>query len=296
MQVSIIIVSWNVKEELKICLKSIQKHTQDIEYEVIVVDNASEDGTQLMIQTELPWVHLIASNTNLGFGTACNRGAEQATGDVLIFLNPDTQITENSFKIMYEYIIQHPDVGMIGPHLLNTDGTHQDSVRRYPQLSDQLIILTKLHNFFPQLKPIQRYLAQDIDYTKEQDVDQVMGACMATRQEVFEKVQGFDERFFVWYEEVDLQKRIHEQLHLRIVYAPITEMIHIKGAGFAKVMSLTSQRRMNRSMRQYFYKHHGFFQAALLTLFQPYSMLLAFLVHLYKMTGKDIKQLKHGQN
>lgn len=296
MQLSIIIVSWNVKEHLRNCLKSIQAHTKGVSYELIVVDNASHDGSIKMLRTEFPDVHLIANTENKGFGAACNQGAATATGEVLCFFNDDAFLKSDSFSLLYQRVIKNSMIGVIAPHIVHLDGSHQDSVRRFPTCKDQVIILTKLHNFFPKLPAIRSYYAYDFDYTKEQEVDQLMGACMIMRKEVFDRANGFDEVFFVWFEEVDLQKRIKEQLGLQIVYTPETEITHAKGASFSQVMSLTSQRRLNRSMRYYFRKHHGIIQAAMLTLLQPLSLLLALLVQIYRSLGGNINVLKHGQN
>lgn len=296
MDISVIIVSWNVKEHLRRCIESIKKQTVGLEYEIIVVDNASHDGSAAMVATEFPDVKLIASNTNLGFGAANNRGVEMAEGDMLAFLNDDIVLLENSLLKVYEKMKADRTIGVLGYHLVNADTSHQDSIRRYPRLADQLIILTKLHNFFPKLGPIQRYLASDIDYTKEQEVDQVMGACMIIPKEVFAKVGGFDERFFVWFEEVDLQKRIHDSLNLRIIYSPLTEMVHVKGASFGQIMPVRLQRIFNRSMRQYFLKHNGIVATALITIVQPLSTLLSLCIELLRRSGKDVKKMKHGQN
>ncbi|MBI2411045.1 MAG: glycosyltransferase family 2 protein [Candidatus Kerfeldbacteria bacterium] len=296
MDISVMIVTFNSANHIRDCLRTIKAQTQGITYEVMVTDNASTDGTPEIIKKEFPWVRLIENTVNRGFGVANNQAAEMATGEVLFILNDDTVLKENSLKLFHDTLMSDKSIGVLGCHLIFPDGRHQDSVRRYPRISDQAIILSKLHNFFPNLGSIRRYLAQDIDYAKEQEVDQVMGACMVMRREVFERAHGFDERFFVWFEEVDLQKRIHEEQGLRIVYSPLTEIIHLKGATFGKVMTLTNQRRLNRSMRQYFYKHHGIMAAAVLTMLQPFSLLLAWLVHVYTQSGRDIKKLKHGQN
>lgn len=296
MDISVIIVTMNQKQFLKDCLQSIHEKTKGVDYEVIVSDNGSVDGSNEMVKKDFPWVTLIENKKNLGFGTANNVGAKKASGDVLFFLNDDTQLTENSLKKVYTKVMNEPSIGCLGFHLLFPDGSHQESVRRYPQLSDQAILLTKMHNFFPNLGPIQRYLAQDFDYTKEQDVDQVMGACMIMRKEVFERANGFDEAFFVWFEEVDLQKRIHENQGLRIVYSPFTEMIHVKGATFGKFLSYRAQRLFNDSMRKYFFKHHGIVKTILLILLQPLSIILALLVQTIKKLGVNTRKFKHGQN
>jgi GT2 family glycosyltransferase len=296
MQISVITVSTNSKEHIRNCLTSLRAQTSGVEYEVIVVDNASMDGTPEMVKTEFPWVKLVENQRNLGFGTANNRGAAIATGGVLCFFNDDTIQTQNTLKAVYDKMMGDPTIGVLGFHLTFPDGMHQDSVRRYPTWCDQAVILTKLHNFFPQLKSIKRYLAQDMDYAKEQEVDQLMGACMVVRSDVFRKSGGFDEKFFVWFEEVDLEKRIAEEQKLRAVYWPGTEMIHVKGATFGKVMSLTGQKWFNKSMRHYFWKHHGIIQTAFLIALQPLSILLATIVHIARTRGMHVNKLKHGQN
>ncbi len=294
MNVSVIIVTMNAKEYLRRCLDSIKQYSHDIEYEVIVVDNGSTDGTQELLQHEYEHVHSICNNTNLGFGRANNLGAEISTGEVLLFLNDDTEFQENSLKIAYEKMMSENDIGVLGAHLVFPNTSHQDSVRAYPSLVDQLIVLTKIHNFFPSLPAIQRYMCSGFDYKKENDVDQVMGACMFIRKEVFELANGFDERFFVWFEEVDLQRRILKEQRLRIMYSPITEIVHVKGATFSKILSVTNQRRLNRSMRQYFFKHHGVFQGVVISLFQPCSLVLAFIVQVMKKVS-DISKYKDEQ-
>lgn len=296
MQLSVIIVSWNVRDHLRTCLQSIVSHTRDLEYEIIVVDNASHDGSAEMVATEFPDVQLIASNENLGFGKANNRGTEMASGEVVCILNDDTVLQENSLKQMYDKLMAEQDIGCLGCHLINPDGSHQDSVRRYPGLADQLLLLTKLHNLFPKLRPVQRYLAQDIDYTVEQDVDQVMGACMVMRRDVWDAAGGFDERFFVWFEEVDLQKRIREEQGLRIVYSPLTAIVHVKGASFGQVLSVKLQRMFNRSMRQFFWKHYGVLPTTLIAVVQPLSIVLAWGIHAATQLGIDPKRYKKIQS
>lgn len=296
MDLSIIIVSWNVRDHLRRCLASIRLHTQGIDYEVIVVDNASQDGSVDMVQSEFPWVHVLAESKNHGFGKANNLGATHASGSVLCFLNDDILLTENSLRILFEKMNADATIGVLGCRMFNVDGSHQDSVRRYPRLSDQLIILTKLHNFFPRLAPIQHYHAADTNYAVEQEVDQVMGAAFMIRSDVFNAVGGFDEQFFVWFEEVDLQKRIREEHGLRILYSPCTGMVHVKGASFWQVSRVTSQRRFQRSQRRYFLKHKGMVAAMMLCLLQPFGIVIALAADVVSYCGGNLQRLKHGQN
>lgn len=291
MKVSVIIVTWNSSAHIEACLQSIREQTTEIDYEVIVVDNASSDGTADVVSEQFDWVTLVRNAENVGFGRANNAGAEKATGDVLFFLNDDTQLTENSIRQMAEKLTS--EIGVLGCHLIFADGSHQDSVRRDPQVSDQFIILTKMHNFFPTL--IRRYLAQGTDYTKEQDVEQLMGACMMMSRETFNKEGGFDSRFFIWFEEVDLIKRIRER-EKRIVYTPATQIIHLKGESFGKVRSVKKQRMFQRSQRQYFMKHHGLLKTLPLVLAQPVGLFLSLVAEIIARLGGNIKKLKHGQS
>lgn len=291
MKVSVIIVTWNSSAHIAPCLASIKEKTTGIDYEVIVVDNASTDGTADLIEKDFPWVHLISNTTNDGFGRANNLGAREATGELLFFLNDDTVLTENSIQIMSEKMSD--SIGVLGCHLTFTDGSHQDSVRRDPQFKDQFVILTKLHNFFPRM--IEHYLATETDYTKEQDVEQLMGACMMMRRSEFKKHNGFDPRFFIWFEEVDLIKRIRES-GKRIVYTPATQLIHLKGQSFGKVISVKKQRMFQKSQRQYFFKHHGILKTAALISVHPLGLLLSCMVQTFDKLGGDSKKLKHGQS
>lgn len=296
MNVSIIIVSWNVREHLQRCIESIIEQTKGVSYEIIVVDNASNDGSVEMIQRNYPRVTLLAQTTNLGFGTANNRGAEVATGDVLLFLNDDTILHTDAVTDLYRIVSQRTEMGVVGCHMTNLDGTHQDSVRRFPTWRDQLLIVLKLHNLFPNIHSLQHYFAQDLTYSTEQVVDQVMGAAMALRRDVFEKSGGFDETFFVWFEEVDLQKRIVEELQLSTLYVPKPEITHIKGASFSQVLSITSQRRLNRSMRHYAKKHWSVPARIIITLVQPIGILAAAVVQLMQSLGFNTRRLKHGND
>lgn len=295
MDISVVIVTTNSIAHIGNCLESILKHSAGLIYEVIVSDNGSTDGTPEYIESNFPWVKLVKNGKNLGFGTANNRGAALASGEFIFILNDDTVLTENSLQKVVEKMRSDRSIGVLGYHLVNPDGSHQDSIRRYPYFWDQWIILTKLHNLFPNLRPLRRYLAQDIDYSKEQEVDQVMGACMVMPRSVFEKADGFDERFFVWFEEVDLQKRVKDGQGLRIVYSPLTEMIHVKGATFGRILSLTNQRRFNRSMRQYFFKHYGLFPTVFLVVLQPWSLFLALVIQTLKKIGLRIDKYKYAQ-
>src|SRR5690606_38878068 len=141
-----------------------------------VADNASADDSLLMIQEEFPQVRVFAHDRNMGFAAGNNPAIHAASGVFVILLNPDTMVMGNALAEMVRYMRVHPSVGVLGPKLLNEDGTLQPSVRRLPTLWSQVLIMLKIHHVFPWLPSLRRYFCDDMDYTKETDVEQVMGA------------------------------------------------------------------------------------------------------------------------
>lgn len=272
-KISIIIVSWNVRDQLRSCLQSIQQYCDLETTEVFVVDNASKDESAQMVAKEFPDVQLIANNTNRGFGAANNQALELATGDYVLFLNDDCAFTADILPTLTAQF-QDPKLGMLGVHLLNSDGSTQASVRAWPGVLDQTAIQLKLHHFFPKL--INHYLMNDFDYTQSANVPQVMGAFMLMPMELAKQYGGFDEDYFVWFEEVDLQRRL--QLDGYVVrYDAKAACIHAKGQSFQQVARPTAQRMFNRSLRTYMRKHHGILAYLWFLALHPVSMGLAYL-------------------
>lgn len=291
MELSIIIVSWNVKTALEQCLRSIQQHLSNQSYEVVVVDNASHDGSADLVEKDFPWVKLIRNTTNQGFGKANNQGLQIAQGTYMLFLNDDASVTDAGVYKGIDYLQNHKKVGLLGPHLLNPDGSTQVSVRRFPTWKDQVFYLLKLHLVFPRAHVLQTYLCQDFDYSKDQTVDQVMGAAMLTRTDIVKNLLGFDPRYPNWFEEVDLCRRIQVQGY-EVRYVPTFQIVHIKGASFGQQKPIFLQRMYNYSMRQYFKKWEGWWALALITLAQPISLFLAGVVQVVNQAGIKVKKLK----
>lgn len=283
MDVSIIIVSWNVKPYLQQCLRSIFRYTKDISFEVIVVDNASRDGSADMVATDFPQVKLIHNLKNRGFGAANNQGLAVATGQYIVFLNDDTEIQENIFLTLVKRFQNDHDatkkIGVLGCRLVNPDGSQQDSVRAFPKVFDQTIVLLKLHHLFPQV--LNRYLQKQFDYTLEQKVEQVMGAFMFVPKSVLKIVGGFDEAFFNWFEEVDFQQRIL-RAGFTVQYTPVVSCVHVKGSSFGQLSKPISQRMFNRSMRIYFYKHHSRLAYWWISVLSPISVGLAYVAQIIR--------------
>ncbi|MFA5995436.1 MAG: glycosyltransferase family 2 protein [Patescibacteria group bacterium] len=280
LQLSILIVSWNVREHLKRCLQAIYQHTSGIDFEVIVVDNASNDGSADMVAKEFSQVQLVRNLKNRGFAAANNQVIKLAKGEYILFLNDDTEITSNIFKTLLDkYQALDSAIGMLGCRLLNPDGAQQASVRKLPTIFDQTVILLKLQHLFPKL--LTKYWQSNFNYQQEQIVEQVMGAFMFMPKVVLDKIGYFDERFFNWFEEVDLQKRLQEQ-HYKILYTPIVSCIHVKGPSFKQLSKPAAQKMFNASMLSYFKKHHSVLAVIWLGILWPFSILLAYALNFFR--------------
>lgn len=271
MDISVIIVSWNVRDLLKKCLESIYRNTtptppqrggDDLSFEIIVVDNASSDGTVEMVKNNFPQVRLVANQKNKGFAAANNQGIKEAKGEYILLLNPDTEFIENSLEKVIAKMKSNEKIGVLGCRLLNPDKTVQPSVRRFPTVWSQLVILFKLHKLFPFL--LNRYLAKDFVYdhpltpslVKEGgviEVDQVMGAFFCVKKELFDKIGLLDEGYFIWFEEVDFCRRA-KQTGYKVVYWPGTSVVHYGGQSFAQQMTLRKQLWFFKSAWRYFTK------------------------------------------
>jgi GT2 family glycosyltransferase len=310
MDLSIIIVSWNVSDLLKKCIDSIYKHTQGISFEVFVIDNASADKTAEMVKGSFGCksagarackragvksvpnpLYLISNQTNRGFAAANNQGIKKAKGDYILLLNPDTELKEDSLTKMVNFMKNRPQCGIAGCHLLNPDGSAQDSVRGFPGFLDQTLILLKFHHIFPHFFVFRRYLYQNFDYEKESSVDQVMGAAFMIRRQVIKQIGLLDENFFIWFEEVDYCLRA-KSAGWQIVYTPTTSIIHHFGQSFKQVMTVKKQKIWNKSLRYYFLKHHSLLEYVMISILTWVSLGLVYITSV-KLKVKSVKpQLK----
>ena len=276
MELSIIIVSWNVSSLLKKCLTSIYKYTHDLDFEIWVVDNASADGTLAMLKRFFPQVKLIVNQKNLGFAKANNQAIRQAHGQYVLLLNPDTELIDNSLAKLVAFAAEQPRPCLVGPRLLNSDLSLQPSVRRFPKFWDQFFILLKIHNFFPNLKPFKKYYMFDFNYQQVSQVEQLMGAALLIPRQLLQSVGLLDERFWLLFEEVDFCQRVHAAGY-QIYFYPGAQIVHHKGQSFARQRTLTKQINFNRNLFRYFHKHHAWWQLFFLWLLQPVSLFLAWL-------------------
>ena len=261
--ISIIIVSWNVRELLANCLRSVFAQTE-LALQVIVVDSASSDGSPELVAEQFPQVELLACQENVGFPRGNNLGLERANGRFILLLNPDTIVHGDALARMVSYLQQYPAVGVLGPQLLNDDGSVQSSRRRFPTLGTAVFESTWLQPFAPQAV-LDHYYARDVGDGETAVVEWVMGACLMTRQEVVAQVGGLDEAYFMYSEELDYCRRIHEA-GWQVVYYPEAQVTHLSGKSSEQAVT---QRHINfnRAKLRYFRKYHGRLAATVLRVF-----------------------------
>ena len=229
MDLSIIIVNYNVKEFLQNLLNSIDKASSNISKEIIVIDNASDDGSVEVIKEKFPSIKLIENKINVGFGRANNQGLEIAKGKFILFINPDCIVSEDTFDKMVSFFDSHPECGLAGCKILNSDGTLQLACRRsFPGPWTSFTKVTGLSNLFSKSRIFARYNLTFLDENKTYEVDAVSGSFMMVRKEVYEKVGGFDEQFFMYGEDLDLCYRIQKS-GFKVFYVHTTQIIHYKG-------------------------------------------------------------------
>ena len=229
MELSIIIVNYNVKEFLQNLLHSIEKASSNILKEIIVVDNASDDGSVEVIKEKFPSVKLLENKNNVGFGRANNQGLAIAKGKYILFINPDCIVSEDTLDKMISFFESHPDCGLAGCKILNSDGTLQLACRRsFPGPWTSFTKVTGLSNIFPTSKIFARYNLTYLDENKTYEVDAVSGSFMMIRKEVYQKTNGFDEQFFMYGEDLDLCYRVQKNDY-KVFYVHSTQIIHYKG-------------------------------------------------------------------
>jgi hypothetical protein len=247
---SIILVSFNTRDHLRRCLQSLFTH-QLGDLEVIVVDNASPDGSAAMLASEFPDVQLLRNTSNEGFAKAANAGICVASGDVILLLNPDSELTEDAFSAPAEYLRGHADAGALGIKILDPDGRLQLSVRRFPNLWASLFNRYSLLTRFWSRNPYsRRYLMTDWDHRGITNVDWVSGACLMTTRAALDRVGELDEGYFWGFEDVDFAQRLHHA-RLRVVYFPETSVVHHIGAS-ARTVPAKALIARHRGMWRYY--------------------------------------------
>ena len=263
MQLSVIIINYNVKHFLEQCLFSAKKAVAGIPAEIIVIDNNSADSSIEYLSPLFPSVKFIANKENTGFSKACNQGLRNAMGEYILFLNPDTIVPEDCFHKCISFFISHPDAGALGVKMLDGSGKFlKESKRAFPSPMTSLYKLLGLSKIFPRSAIFSRYHLGHLSENETHEVDVLAGAFMMVRKEVLDKVGGFDESFFMYGEDVDLSYRIQKascpnNIHpYKNYFFPDTSIIHFKGESTRKG-SMNYVKMFYNAMSIFVQKHYG---------------------------------------
>ncbi|RXK60543.1 glycosyltransferase [Lacibacter luteus] len=277
MQLSVIIVNYNVKFFLEQCLLSVQKAIQQMDAELWVVDNASTDGSRAYLEPKFPQVKFCWNSENIGFGRACNQALAQAKGEYILFLNPDTIVPEDCFTACISFFKQTPDAGALGIRMLDGAGRFlPESKRSFPAPLTSFYKLSGLAALFPKSKTFGRYHLGYLDEHKNHAVDVLAGAFMFIPKAVLEKTGGFDESFFMYGEDVDLSYRIQEAGYKNYYYSE-RSILHFKGESTKKT-SVNYVRMFYDAMSRFVKKHYSSSSAGLFaTLISAAIWMRAFL-------------------
>jgi GT2 family glycosyltransferase len=267
--VSVIIVNWNTKGLLRDCLCSVYDHAGDIDYEIIVIDNSSTDGSASMVKNDFRQVILIENSENRGFAAANNQGMAVAKGKYVLLLNSDTVVLDSSIANTVRFADENPQVAVAGCRVLNPDRTLQRTCFMFPSVLNMLLSSTYLYKLFPKNRFFGREQMTWWDRNDVRIVDVVTGCFMLVRREAIEQVGVMDERFFMYGEETDWCYRFREK-GWKVMFAPVGEIIHFGGQSTAqKPVAMIVQLRL--SILKFIKKHNGW----------PAYLIARFLVALF---------------
>jgi GT2 family glycosyltransferase len=257
---SIIIVTWNSEEEIAECLRAVSDRISkdgDLSFEIIIVDNNSSDNTYRVLEKYKSYfnenITLIRNSDNLGFTKACNQGIDLAKGQNVLFLNPDTEIIDDALSKLCYYLNSDEKIGAVAPQLLNEDMTIQYSCRTLPKYRDMFFELKLLSALFPKSKFFSRWKMRYFSHNELSEVEQPMAAALMVKKNILVEIGNMDERFVMFFNDVDLCKKILDNGY-KIVYYPGAKVVHKKGSSVyqdrARMISM-----WNEDCLSYFKKH-----------------------------------------
>jgi GT2 family glycosyltransferase len=265
MQLSVVLVNYKMREELLACLESVTRDAAGLEWEAVVVDNDSRDGSQAAVAQRFTGVRFVANPANVGYAKAVNRGLALTTGRYALVMNPDCVVQHGALRALVACLDAHGDAAVVGPQILDSRGRIEYSCRSFPNhftfLFNRYSLLTRL---FPRNRFSREYLLSDWDHLSVREVDWLSGACLMVRRAAVDKVGPMDEFFFMFNEDVDWCRRF-KLAGWKVVYEPAARVVHHIGASRRRVASRVILER-HRGMIHYFHKHH------------PVPALLAWLV------------------
>jgi N-acetylglucosaminyl-diphospho-decaprenol L-rhamnosyltransferase len=260
LDLSIVIINWNTQALLRACLTSIVQNTSSIRFEIIVVDNASCDGSTEMVTHEFPGVHLVANTRNVGFAAANNQGLVHARGHYLLLLNSDTIVLPGALEEMMRYMDAHPRVGALGPRLLNEDRSVQLSVYPFPHLVRDALVFLEVKSW-PLVGNLARWYGDRRNArlsAQTGEVDWVMGACLMLRREVLDQVGLLDHGYFFGTEEIDLCYRLRQR-GWSVAFLATAAIVHLGGQSWSTISATRLIWFYNARLR-YYRLHHPWWE------------------------------------
>jgi hypothetical protein len=289
MDLSVVVVTYRSKDHVLACLDSlaagVRPRSRDavaLDWECVVLDNDSHDGTPELIERGAPWARLVRTGANLGYAKAVNRGFAETSGALVLVLNPDCVWREGGILELVSWLREHPRCGIAAPRIVNPDGSLEYSVRAYPSpaafLFNRYSLLTRL---WPGNPWTRRYLLSDWDHRTPRSVDWASGAALLVRRAAVAAVGGMDEAYFMFNEDVDWCRRMNLS-GWSVDYVPGAEVVHHIGASHGAVSNRVILER-HRGMIHYYRKHHP--------VPQPFDAMAAFVV----MTRARLLMLRNGR-
>jgi len=272
---SVVIVNYNGSEITAQCLNSLQRFSAGVPMEIILIDNGSSDGSLQWLQREFRHLRIVSLDVNRGFGYANNAGAETASGECLLFLNNDTEVTTDIITPMENFMASNETVGVVGPRLLNTDGSFQLSYGKLPSLLNECYV-----RYWQRQSAIGEYFKYE--NVKARDIEWVTGAAMMIRRSVFERVGGFDPRFFMYFEDADLCLRVRKAGY-QVYWLPEISLIHHRGKSRLSAPNRILE-EYRKSQLYYYGKHRPRVEKLLLKIY----LIMKFLPVWMKKETRDI--------
>jgi GT2 family glycosyltransferase len=292
--ISVIIVSWNAKKYLEECLQSIAVSFEAYDAEIIVVDNASTDGSSELIMHNFPNVRLICNTENLGFAKANNIGINHSQGDYLFLINSDVVVYPNCISLMVDYMEKHTETGLLGPRIIGIDGNVQRSCMGYPSLWNIFCRAVFLDSIFPRIKLFNGFMLNHWAHDSIKEVDVINGCFWLVRRKAVKQIGLLDEEFFIYAEDMDWCKRFNSA-GWKVVYFPLAISLHYGGASSSNA-PVRFYVEMQIANLQYWYKHHDgvscFAYIWIILLHQSLRVFGNYIYYLLVPSKRDVSKYK----
>lgn len=268
--VDVVIVSWNVRDRLRTCLSALLERPGVAPGSVVVVDNASADGSAELVGTEFPGVTLVRNRTNTLYAPAVNQGARLGHGELLLLLNPDCELSGEQLQGLVEALEADPSLAAVAPRLLHADGSTQASLMDHPGFWSPLFFGTPLERWWPDSPELRRWFCRGRDLEVDQDCPQPPAACLLVRRAVWEELGGFDEDLALFFNDADLCTRMARR-GLRVRYLASIGVVHHTGSSTSQLPDFASH--WHRDRLRYHRKHFGLLAVPLVKACTSWSLL-----------------------